>query len=65
MSMRNDAVNTASAAAATGGVTLAGITGETMAPRAAIWTTQMTWRRRLGGSGRAIQGASHPAATNA
>jgi hypothetical protein len=65
MSIRNDAASTASAAAAAGDVTLAGIRGETTASSAAISTTQMVWRRRLGGSGRAIQGASHPAATNA
>jgi hypothetical protein len=41
MSIRNDAVSTASAAAATGAATLAVITGETTAPSVAIWTTQM------------------------
>ena len=64
MSTRNDATSArspvAAAMALAGPVTI----GAMATQRPTIWTTQTVWRRRLGGSWRASQGASHPAATN-
>ena len=65
MSMRNDQASAASAPAAIAALIGGAASGTSAIVSANTCTTQIVWRRRLGGSGARIQRHSAPAATKA